>query len=48
MLVSLKKLAQKIVLLRNWYLGSGLAVVLSSSEDMVLSHALKCCDSTQH
>jgi hypothetical protein len=31
------------VLLRNWYLGSGWVVVLSSSEDMVLSHAPKFC-----
>jgi hypothetical protein len=31
------------VLLRNWYLGSRWVVVLSSSEDMVLSHALKFC-----
>jgi len=37
------------VLLRNWYLGFGWVVVLSSSsEDMVLSHAPKFCDSTQH
>jgi hypothetical protein len=36
------------VLLRSWYLGSGWAVVLSSFEDMVLSHAPEFCDSTQH
>jgi hypothetical protein len=33
-------------LLRNWYLGSKWVVLLSSSEDMVLSHAPKFCDST--
>jgi hypothetical protein len=45
----LKEISSKdYVLFRSWYLGFGLAVVLSSSEDMVLSHALKCCDSTQH
>jgi len=43
----LKKIDSKdCVLLQNWYLGSGRAVMLSSSEDMVLFHALKCCDST--
>jgi hypothetical protein len=36
------------VLLRNWYLGSRWVVVFSSFEDMVLSHAPKFCDSTQH
>jgi hypothetical protein len=31
------------VLLHNWYLGSEWVVVLSSSENMVLSHAPKFC-----
>jgi hypothetical protein len=36
------------VLFCNWYLGSRWAVVLSSSKDMVLSHAPKFCNNTKH
>jgi hypothetical protein len=43
----LKEIGSKdYVLLHSWYLGSGWAVVLSSFEDMVLSHAPKFCDNT--
>jgi hypothetical protein len=32
------------VLLHSWYLGSGWAIMLSSSKDLVLSHAPKFCN----
>jgi hypothetical protein len=44
----LKKICSKdCVLFHNWYLGYW-TVELSSSKDMVLSHAPKFCNNTKH
>jgi hypothetical protein len=45
----LKEIGSKdCVLFRSWYLGSSWVVVLSSSKDMVLSHATKFCNNTEN